>query len=186
MQKLPLFKTASIGLVSLAIGFTSVSAHAAASSRHSAVSSKQHGAHSASSSSVVKMTVNSGVTLDDAAESMRLRANALNMKLVAELPLSSQVEAITGKPQRRTTIFQFCDALTARDLIELDIDFAIYMPCRIALIEDAKGQAWLVMMDIDVDALAREKRVPPALKKRIQEVRATLINIMEAGAKGDL
>lgn len=186
MQKLSLFKLASTGLMVLAIGFSTVSAHAASSSKRSAVSSKQHSAHKTPSSSVVKMAVNPGVSLDDAAESMRLRANSLNLKLVAELPLSNQVEAITGKPQRRTTIFQFCDALTARDLIELDIDFAIYMPCRIALIEDAKGQAWLVMMDIDVDALAQEKRVPPALKKRIEEVRATLINIMEAGAKGDL
>lgn len=137
-------------------------------------------------SEVMKLQVKSGVSLDDAAESMRLRANALNMKLVAELPLSSQVEAITGKPQRRMTIFQFCDAMTAKDLIELNIDFAIYMPCRIALIEDAKGQAWLVMMDIDVDAVAREKRVPAELKKRIQDVRNTLINIMQAGAKGEL
>lgn len=138
------------------------------------------------SSEVMKLQVKSGVSLDDAAESMRLRANALNMKLVAELPLSAQVEAITGKPQRRVTIFQFCDALTAKDLIELNIDFAVYMPCRIALIEDAKGQAWLVMMDIDVDAVAREKRVPAELKKRIQEVRNTLITIMQAGAKGEL
>lgn len=137
-------------------------------------------------SQVMKLQVKSGVSLDDAAESMRLRANALNMKLVAELPLSSQVEAITGKPQRRMTIFQFCDAMTAKDLIELNIDFAIYMPCRIALIEDAKGQAWLVMMDIDVDAVAREKRVPAELKKRIQDVRNTLITIMQAGAKGEL
>ena len=135
---------------------------------------------------VMKLQVKSGVSLDDAAESMRLRANAMNMKLVAELPLSSQVEAITGKPQRRMTIFQFCDAMTAKDLIELNIDFAIYMPCRIALIEDAKGQAWLVMMDIDVDAVAREKRVPAELKKRIQDVRNTLISIMQAGAKGDI
>jgi len=135
---------------------------------------------------VMKLQVKPGVSLDDAAESMRLRANAMNMKLVAELPLSSQVEAITGKPQRRMTIFQFCDAMTAKDLIELNIDFAIYMPCRIALIEDAKGQAWLVMMDIDVDAVAREKRVPAELKKRIQDVRNTLISIMQAGAKGEL
>lgn len=138
------------------------------------------------SNEVMKMQVKPGVSLDEAAESMRLRANALNIKLVAELPLSDQVAAITGKPQRRVTIFQFCDALTAKDLIEQNIDFAVYMPCRIALIEDAKGQAWLVMMDIDVDAVAREKRVPAELKKRIQEVRHTLITIMQAGAKGEL
>lgn len=186
MQKLSLLKITSIGMTALVFGFTTISSYAATSSKRSVTSSHQHGAHKTASPNVVKKAVNPGVSLDDAAESMRLRANSLNMKLVAELPLSSQVEAITGKPQRRTTIFQFCDALTARDLIELDIDFAIYMPCRIALIEDAKGQAWLVMMDIDVDALAQEKRVPPELKKRIQEVRATLVDIMDAGAKGDL
>lgn len=152
----------------------------------SSFSAQAHTPKKPPSSEVMKMQVKSGVSVDDAAESMRLRANALNMKLVAELPLSSQVEAITGKPQRRITIFQFCDALTAKDLIELNIDFAVYMPCRIALIEDAKGQVWLVMMDIDVDVVAREKRVPAELKKRILDVRNTLINIMQAGAKGDL
>ncbi|MHB8914819.1 MAG: DUF302 domain-containing protein [Thiobacillus sp.] len=173
-----LFKTRAALAILLFAGFTfSAFAHTPAA---------KNPIKKSGTSEVMKMQVKSGVSLDEAAESMRLRANALNMKLVAELPLSSQVEAITGKPQRRVTIFQFCDAITAKDLIELNIDFAVYMPCRIALIEDAKGQAWLVMMDIDVDAVAREKRVPAELKKRIQDVRNTLIAIMQAGAKGDL
>ena len=117
---------------------------------------------------------------------MRLRANALNLQLVAELPLSKQVEAVTGKPQRTITIFQFCDAVTAKELIELNLDFAVYMPCRIALIEDASGQGWLVMMDVNVDAIAKEKSVPQALKDRINAVRNSLLEIMQAGAKGEL
>jgi uncharacterized protein (DUF302 family) len=138
------------------------------------------------SAPVFKLAIDKGVTLDEAAESMRLRGNALNLKLVGELPLSAQVEAITGKPQRRMAIFQFCDALTAKDLIDLDIEFVVYMPCRIALVEDAKGQGWLLMTDIDVDAMAREKHVPPELKKRMQNVRSMLVEIMKAGAKGDI
>jgi uncharacterized protein (DUF302 family) len=137
-------------------------------------------------SGVYKVAVDRGVGMDEAAESMRLRANALNLKLVAELPLSKQVEAVTNQPQRTITIFQFCDAVTAKELIELNIDFAVYMPCRIALIEDAKGQGWLVMMDINVDAVAKEKSVPQALKDRIKTVRESLIEIMQAGAKGEL
>jgi uncharacterized protein (DUF302 family) len=135
---------------------------------------------------VFKLAIDRGVAIDDAAESMRLRANALNLKLVAELPLSKQVEAVTGKPQRTITIFQFCDAVTAKDLIELNIDFAVFMPCRIALIEDANGQGWLVMMDVNVDAVAKEKRLPPPLKTRIEAVRKSLVEIMQAGAKGEL
>ena len=137
-------------------------------------------------SGVYKMTVDRGVSMSEAAESMRLRANALNLQLVAELPMSKQVEAVTGKPQRTITIFQFCDAVLAKDLIDVNMDFAVYMPCRIALIEDAKGQGWLVMMDVNVDQVAQEKRLPEALKVRIEAVRKSLIEIMQAGAKGEL
>jgi uncharacterized protein (DUF302 family) len=135
---------------------------------------------------VYKVPIDHGVSLADAAESMRLRANALNLKLVAELPLSKQVEAITGQPQRTVTIYQFCDAVLAKDLIDVNLDFSVYMPCRIALIEDAKGQGWLVMMDVNVDAVAKEKRLPQALKDRVNAVRKSLIDIMHAGARGDL
>ncbi len=135
---------------------------------------------------VYKVAIDPGVSLSEAAESMRLRANALNLQLVAELPMSKQVEAVTGKPQRTVTIFQFCDAVLAKDLIDVNMDFAIYMPCRIAMIEDAKGQGWLVMMDVNVNAVAQEKRLPPALKARIEGVRKSLIEIMQAGAKGEL
>ncbi|MBN8758959.1 MAG: hypothetical protein BGO61_10470 [Thiobacillus sp. 65-69] len=140
----------------------------------------------ASATDVYKIAVDRSVTLNDAAESMRLRANALNLKLVAELPLSKQVEVMTNQEQRTITIFQFCDALTAKQLIDLNLDFSVYMPCRIALIEDANGQGWLVMMDVNVDAVAKEKRLPEALKTRIKEVRESLVSIMQAGAKGEL
>lgn len=135
---------------------------------------------------VYKVAIEPGVSLTDAADSMRLRANALNLQLVAELPMSKQVEAVTGKPQRTITIFQFCDAVLAKDLIDVNLDFSIFMPCRIALIEDAKGQGWVVMMDVNVNAVAQEKRLPPALKTRIEGVRQSLVEIMQAGAKGEL
>jgi len=143
-------------------------------------------AQQAAQSDVYKVAVDRGVSMSEAAESMRLRANVLNLQLVAELPMSKQVEAITGKPQRTITIFQFCDAVLAKDLIDVNLDFAVYMPCRIALIEDASGQGWLVMMDVNVDAVAQEKRLPQALKTRINAVRKLLLEIMQAGAKGEL
>jgi uncharacterized protein (DUF302 family) len=138
------------------------------------------------SSGVYKLAIDRNVSLTDAAESMRLRANALNLKLVAELPLSKQVEAVTGKPQRTITIFQFCDAVTAKELIDMSMDFAIYMPCRISLIEDADGQGWLIMPDINVDLVAKEKKLQKELTARIKKVREGLIEIMQAGAHGEL
>lgn len=130
------------------------------------------------------MPLAKGVSLDDAAQSMKLRANALNMKLVAELPLSKQVEAITGKHEPRATIYQFCDALTASQMLKYNLDFAAYLPCRIALVEDAKGQGWLVMMDLNL--LINAANLQPELKARAIEIRDNLENIMQAGANGDL
>ncbi len=135
---------------------------------------------------IYKVAIDRSVSMSDAADSMRLRANALNLQLVAELPLSKQVESVTGKPQRTITIFQFCDAVTAKDLIDVNPDFSVFMPCRIALIEDPKGQGWLVMMDVNVEAVAKTMKLTPVLKARVNEVRKSLIEIMQAGAKGDL
>jgi uncharacterized protein (DUF302 family) len=151
-----------------------------------AVLAKEPARLAMSTTGVYKLAVQPNVSMEDAAESMRLRANALNLKLVAELPLSQQVEAITGKPQKTVIIFQFCDALVAKQLIDVNVDFAVFMPCRIALIEENTGKAWLVMMDVDTSAIAREKKLTPELRKKIEEVRAALINIMKAGAAGDL
>lgn len=133
---------------------------------------------------VVKMPLAKGVTLDDAAQSMKLRANLLNMQLVAELPLSKQVSAVTGKPSAHATIFQFCDAMTARKMLDYSLDFAAYLPCRIALVEDDKGQGWLVMMDLNM--LIKVANLKPELKAKAIEVRDQLENIMRAGANGDL
>ncbi|MFA5171370.1 MAG: DUF302 domain-containing protein [Sulfuriferula sp.] len=135
---------------------------------------------------VYKVALAKGVSMDDAVESMKLRANALNIKLVAELPLSKQVEAMIGGTQRRIAIYQFCDALTAKDLVDMNVDFAIFLPCRIALVEDKNGQAWLVMMDMNVKELSKSTHMTPALTEKITKVRDGLIEIVNAGANGDL
>jgi len=133
---------------------------------------------------VVKMQLAKGVSMDDAAESMKLRANFLNMKLVAELPLSKQVEAMTGKAERRIAIYQFCDALTAKQMVDYSMDFAAWLPCRIALVEDEKGQGWLVMLDLNV--LINAANLNPKLKELAAQVRNSLEDIMKAGVNGEL
>lgn len=138
------------------------------------------------SQTVVKIRIAEGVSLDDAVESMKLRANVLNMKLVAELPLSKQVEAMLGQPVRRMTIYQFCDALTAKQMVDFSLDFAAYLPCRIALVEDDKapGKGWLVMMDLNM--IINVANLSPEMKTKAIEVRDTLESIMKAGANGEL
>ena len=132
---------------------------------------------------VVKQRINEGVSMDEAVESMKLRANLLNMKLVAELPLSKQIEAM-GKKARRMEIYQFCDPLTAQRMVEANIHYAAYLPCRIALVEDEKGQGWLVMMNPDM--MLTGATLSSELKKQATEVRDKLHEIMNAGVNGEL
>lgn len=132
---------------------------------------------------VVKMPLAEGVDFEDAVESMKLRANIHNMKLVAELPLSKQIEAM-GQKARHMSIYQFCDPLTAQRMVEANIHFAAYLPCRIALVEDEKGRGWLVMMNLDM--MMQGATLTKDLAVRAVKVRDTLMDIMKAGANGDL
>ena len=132
---------------------------------------------------VVKVPLASGVSPEDAIESMKLRANILNIKLVAELPLSQQIKAM-GEKSRRIEIYQFCDALTAKRMVEYNMSFAAYLPCRITLVEDAQGKAWLLTMNLDM--FINNAKLDAKLKQEATRVRDTLLEIMNAGAKGEL
>ncbi len=132
---------------------------------------------------VVKLPLEDGVSMDDAVDSMKLRANALNFKLVAHQPLYKELQAM-GVESRRVEIFQFCDARIAHTMISESLDFAAYLPCRITLIEDKNGQGWLVTMNLD--RVIQIADLSPELLENAKKVRDTIAEIMEAGAGGDL
>lgn len=132
---------------------------------------------------VIKMPLAEGVSMDDAVDSMKLRANGLNFKLVAHLPLYKELEAM-GVETQRVEIFQFCDARIAAQMIAENIDFAAYLPCRITLIEDQDGKPWLVTLDLD--RVMQMADLPPHLQELAIKVRDTMNEIMTAGANGDL
>jgi uncharacterized protein (DUF302 family) len=133
---------------------------------------------------ILEMPLADGVSMDDAATSLKQRANTLNFKLVGELPLSEQVAAMTGKPQKRVTIYQFCDPATAVQMVDANMAFAAFLPCRIALVEGKDGKAMLVM--IGLDDMIKAAQLSPKLLPLATEVRNKLMEIMTAGANGDL
>ena len=133
---------------------------------------------------ILKMPLAAGVSMDDAVESLKQRANTLNFKLVGELPLSKQVESMTGKPQKRITIFEFCDPLTAVKMVDADLVFSAFLPCRIALVEDKDGKAYL--MTLSLDPMIKAAGLDPTLQPLAFKVRDNIMNIMKAGANGDL
>ena len=138
----------------------------------------------ASNAPVIRLPLAAGLSPQTCVQSMDLLANLLNMKKVGDLPLSEQVQAMTGKPQRLIRVFLYCDPLTAAQMVKGSIDFAAYLPCRITLVEDEAGRFWLVMMNLQplIDSVPEHS----PLHARAVKVGKTLNSIMHAGAAGSL
>jgi uncharacterized protein (DUF302 family) len=132
---------------------------------------------------MIKCPLAEDVGMDDAIDSMKLRANMLNFKLVAHMPLSEQVKAMGGE-SARMDIYQFCDASIAAKMVSANLAFAGYLPCRIALVEDNDGKAWLITLNMD-NTMGKAK-LPDALKPLAMKVRNNIYSIMGAGALGEL
>ncbi len=134
-------------------------------------------------SSIQRFEIAEDVTVDDAIESMKLRANGLNFKLVADLPLSEQVQAM-GEEANYMRILAFCDALIAKKMVEHNIIFAGFLPCRVAVLQDSDGKGWIVTMNMDMMLHAVD--LPEDLQPLAKQVRDTIYSIVDAGVNGDL
>ncbi len=138
---------------------------------------------------VSKKQVKEGVSFDEAVEAMKLRANNRNFKFVGHNPLYKDVVAITGKPSPRAEIFSFCDAMVARQILDYSPEFIAFLPCRIALLEDAKGKIWVVTQDWDVtwlDYSHNPNKISDEIRTNAIRIREILEDIMTATANGDL
>jgi len=133
---------------------------------------------------VLKMPLAEDVSMDDAVDSMKLRANSLNFKLVAHLPLYKELEAMGVESPPRIEIFQFCDARIALEMVRFNPDFSAYLPCRITLIEDESGKPWLVTLDLG--KVIPGANLSPELLEKAELVRDNIESIMTAGANGEL
>ena len=132
---------------------------------------------------MIKCKLADDVSADDAIDSMKLRANLLNFKLVGHMPLSEQVIAMGGK-SGRMEIFQFCDAMIAAQMVKHSMAFAGYLPCRISLVVDDNDQAWLITLNMD--STMGDANLPKELKSLGMQVRNNIYSIITAGAEGDL
>jgi len=136
------------------------------------------------SATVWKQALAEDVDWEDAEEAMRSTATELNIRGVGELPLSTQVELMTGEEQRFLKIYQFCNPQTAMKMVNYRDAFSAYLPCRIAMIEDKNGKYWLYALNMDM-MIYGGKTLPPELLEEAIAVKETILAIMERGAAGD-
>ncbi|HAF43355.1 MAG: hypothetical protein A2100_00805 [Sideroxydans sp. GWF2_59_14] len=132
---------------------------------------------------IARIQVQDGVSFDDAVESLKLRANQHNLKFVGVNAIYKEIESLTGQPAKRMEIFNFCDGLTANKMLQADPVMIAYMPCRIAVLEDAQGKRWLISMMMD---LAKVKKLPADARSSAERVMAAMKDMMVAASRGDL
>ena len=138
----------------------------------------------AAEATVWKVPVNEDLTAEDVEETMKFVANEHNIKNVGELPLSEQVEAMSGKKSRFFKIYMFCNAMTAAQMLEYSDAYSAYLPCRISMVEDKEGKLWLYSLNMDA-MIYGGKTLPPALKEEAEGVKEIILDIMNRGAEGD-
>lgn len=138
----------------------------------------------AAEATVWKVPVKEGLSVEDVEEAMKFVANELNVKNVGELPLSAQIEAITGGKARFFKIYMFCNALTAAQMLEYSDAYSAYLPCRISMLEDKQGKLWLYALNMDLMIYGGEP-LPPALKEKAEGIKTMILEIMNRGAQGD-
>jgi uncharacterized protein (DUF302 family) len=137
----------------------------------------------------VKYPAKEGLKYDDVVEAMKSKANELNFKFVGHSPMWKDIVAISGKTDTpRVEFFSFCDAMVARDLLDLSLEFAVFLPCRVAVVEDANRKIWLLTLDWDarwLDTSKNPNQMSAKLRDGAIKIREAIDKIMRAGASGD-
>jgi len=138
----------------------------------------------AADATVWKQQVKDGLSIEDVEDVMKSVAAELNIKNVGELPLSKQVENMTGKKQRFLKIYMYCNPLTAVKMVDYSDAFSAYLPCRLSLVEDKQGKLWIYALNMDM-MIHGGKTLPDDLKIEAERVRTVIKSIMDRAAAGE-
>ena len=138
-----------------------------------------------------KYKAKEGLSFDEVVESMKLRANQVNLKLVGHSPMVKDIQAVLGDfSTPRMEVFHFCDIEAGREIMKLVPESIVYLPCRIAVMEDAQKNVWVLTLDWDTSWLdginSGAMGVSPEMMDLAKKIRDNMDNVMRAAAAGDL
>ena len=138
----------------------------------------------------VKYQARPGMSFDEVVDSMMLRANQINLKFVGKNAISKDFKAVLGDDNApRIEVFSFCDIAVGREILRLIPEMVVFMPCRIAVMEDADKRIWILTLDWDVtgiDMAGKQLNITPELRQGALTIRDKLDKVMRAGANGEL
>ncbi|MCP5073166.1 MAG: DUF302 domain-containing protein [Rhodobacteraceae bacterium] len=137
---------------------------------------------------VAKKKALPGLTFDEVIESLQSKALDLNMRPTGHNTPYKILRETFDPESPRIEFLSFCDLLTMRLILDYSLEFSAFLPCRIAVLEDADKQIWLTTLDWDVrwlDTSPNPNRISDDLRERAIKVRENIEKIMEAAATGD-
>jgi uncharacterized protein (DUF302 family) len=138
----------------------------------------------------IKYPAKEGLSFDDVVESMKLRANQLNFKLVGHSPMWKDIQVVLGDMDApRMEVFHYCDIAAGREVLKYAPESIVFLPCRIAVMEDAHKKIWVLTLDWNtawLDSISGKMGAPTELMKFATDIRDKMDNIMRAAAAGDL
>jgi uncharacterized protein (DUF302 family) len=139
---------------------------------------------SAVDATIWKQQVKDGLSVADVEDVMKSVSVELNIKSVGELPLSQQVEAMTGQKQRFLKIYMYCNPLTAAKMVDYSDAYSAYLPCRLALVRDKQGKLWIYSLNMDM-MIHGGKPLPHDLKVEAMRVKKVIQTIMQRASSGE-
>lgn len=131
---------------------------------------------------VYKVPVDEGVTAEEVHDSIMNKGAELNMKFVGHQPLSKELKA-RGVAGGQVDIYQFCNPMDARKMIDFNPIFVAYMPCRIALVEDKDNRLWLMMVNLDM--LINNTSLTPDIKEMANGISNKLKTLIDFAREGE-
>jgi len=131
---------------------------------------------------VLKMPLKEGVSAEDARQAMLSKAAEVNLKMVGNQIVHEEVRA-RGIESGILEIYQFCDPEDAVKMVKFNPLYAAYMPCRIALVEDADEKMWVTM--INLDFLIENIPLPDDLRTIAININGKMLDIISAAATGE-
>lgn len=127
--------------------------------------------------------VEPGVTVEQLEQAFASVAAEYNLRAVGELPLSKELEARTGQPQKFLKVYSYCNPSTARRMLDFSPHMAAFLPCRVTVMEREDG-LWLYTLNMDM-MTRMGRRLPPELKAEAGRVRDAIRAMLDRAAAGE-
>ncbi|MBL0721529.1 MAG: DUF302 domain-containing protein [Sulfurovum sp.] len=129
---------------------------------------------------VRKVKINDDVSTEDVVDNLKSIAEDNNFLVVGDSKMSVDGSIKTGG-KRYIRILHFCAPSIAEQFIDFSESFGAFMPCRILIVEDEKGDRWLYTMSMEL-MLYGGKPLPDNMMKMALTVRNLMYGMMDAAA----